>query len=196
MGEKMNKFIVIEGVDGAGKTMTAKSLEEKYSFKYHATPPEGYKLIRSYIGEHASPISRLLYYMAGNIDASIEIKKTLEGTNVICDRYLFSTIIAHSLRENIKWQETLKLIAPFESYLILPVKTFLLDIEPEEQIKRINLRNQGHHSSSDRIIIENEFLRTKFREIYLEIAQELDWPIINTTNRRLEDTVSEIAKHI
>src|SRR3989344_928106 len=136
MGEEMNKFIVIEGVDGAGKTMTAKSLERDYNFRYHATPPEGYKPIRGYISEHASPISRLLYYMAGNIDASINIEKTLREQDVICDRYLFSTIISHSLRENIKWQETFKLIIPFQNYLIIPVQTFLLDVEPEEQIKR------------------------------------------------------------
>lgn len=196
MDGKMNKFIVIEGVDGAGKTMAARSVEREYNFKYHATPPEGYKSIRSYISEYASPMSRLLYYMAGNIDASIGIRRTLEETGVICDRYLFSTIISHSLRENIQWQETLKLIAPFESYLIMPAQTFLLDIEPDEQIKRINLRNKGNHSSSDKIIIKNEFLRIKFRQIYLEIAQELGWPIINTTNKKLEETVNEIANQI
>jgi len=192
----MNKFIVIEGVDGAGKTMTAKSLERDYNFRYHATPPEGYKPIRGYISEYASPISRLLYYMAGNIDASINIEKTLREQDVICDRYLFSTIISHSLRENIKWQETFKLIIPFQNYLIIPVQTFLLDVEPEEQIKRINLRNNGNHSSSDRIILENEFLRLKFRTIYLEIAKELNWIIINTTHRKLEETVNEMVKFL
>ncbi len=192
----MNKFYVIEGVDGAGKTETARSLEKKYNFKYYSTPPAEYKPIRNYISEKATPISRLLYYMAGNLDASEEMKVLLESNNIICDRYLFSTIISHSVREKLDWRYTIDLILPYKEYLLSPERIILLDIEPEEQIRRINNRNKGENNSSDKIILENKILRDKFRVLYINLAQEYKWPIINTTHRRIEDVVKEFIQLI
>ena len=164
----MGKLIVFEGVDGAGKTETGRLLEKDYGFKYCATPPNGYKPLRAYMNETASPISRFLYYMAGNIDASREMKELLKADNVICDRYVFSTLVAHSIRENVPLEQMIELSKPYQDYLIVPDVTILLDVQPDEQIKRLNRRNKGNNSSSDRIILDNSDLRQKFRETYLE----------------------------
>lgn len=189
----MGKLIVFEGVDGAGKTETGRLLEKDYGFKYCATPPNGYKPLRAYMNETASPISRFLYYMAGNIDASREMKELLKADNVICDRYVFSTLVAHSIRENVPLEQMIELSKPYQDYLIVPDVTILLDVQPDEQIKRLNRRNKGNNSSSDRIILDNSSLRQKFRETYLEAAMRFGWQVIDTTGKSAEETVQELS---
>lgn len=191
MGMNMGKLIVFEGVDGAGKTETGRLLEKDYGFKYCATPPNGYKPIRAYMNETASPISRFLYYMAGNIDASSEMRELLKADNVICDRYVFSTLVAHSIRENLPLEQMIELSKPYQDYLVVPDVTILLDVQPDEQIKRLNRRNKGNNSSSDRIILDNSILRQKFRETYFEAAVRFGWPVIDTTGKSVEETLQE-----
>lgn len=194
METNIGRLIVFEGVDGAGKTETGRLLEKDYCFKYCATPPNGYKPIRSYMNETASPISRFLYYMAGNIDASHEIKNLLKADNVICDRYVFSTLVAHSIRENMPLEKMIELSKPYQDYLVVPDVTILLDVEPDEQIRRLNRRNKGNNSSSDRIILDNGNLRQKFRETYFEAAVRFGWPVIDTTGKSVRETVQCLVK--
>lgn len=193
MGMNMGKLIVFEGVDGAGKTETGRLLEKDYGFKYCATPPSGYKPIRAYMNETASPISRFLYYMAGNIDASSEMRELLKADNVICDRYVFSTLVAHSIRENMPLEQMIELSKPYQDYLIVPDVTILLDVQPDEQIRRLNRRNKGNNSSSDRIILDNSILRQKFRETYFEAAVRFGWPVIDTTGKSVDETLQELV---
>ena len=86
----------------------------------------------------------------------------------------------------------IELSKPYQDYLIVPDVTILLDVQPDQQIKRLNRRNKGNNSSSDRIILDNSSLRQKFRETYLEAAMRFGWQVIDTTGKSVEETVQEL----
>ncbi|MBU2638333.1 MAG: AAA family ATPase [Nanoarchaeota archaeon] len=190
----MKIFIALEGIDGAGKTSIGKMLEEKLGFAYYATPPQGYKPIRRFVSENAQPMARFLYYMAGNIDTSHAIKDMLKHNDAICDRYVFSTLIPHSIRERLTVEDMLQLFVPYRDHILMPDTTIVLDVEPEEQIRRLTQRNQGKNSSSDRLILENTVLRREFRERYIAVANRFNWPVIDTSGRDIEEIMKEVIE--
>ena len=85
----MNKFLVIEGVDGAGKTSIAQALVKSVGVRYFKTPGEHYGGIRKYVDESASPAAKFFYYISSVLNASDQISKALQTSHVVCDRYLW-----------------------------------------------------------------------------------------------------------
>ena len=91
----MSKFIVIEGVDGTGKSTVTASLAEMLGARAIKTPLPPMLEQRRYYDEEVSPLARFLFYLNGNIVVSDLVRQLLEDTDVVCDRYLDSTICFH-----------------------------------------------------------------------------------------------------
>jgi len=106
------KFIVLEGIDGAGTTTQARRLQERKGWGspvyLEAEPSHGPvgQLIRKYLGKEMEPISPKameLLFRADRLDHSINIiQPALEwNMHVICDRYYASTLAYQSA---VYWQ--------------------------------------------------------------------------------------------
>lgn len=192
----MNKhnFIVIEGVDGSGKTSVGERLAKKIDGAYFATPPEGYEDIRDYINEAASPEARFLYYLSSVIDVSDKIKKSKENKTSVCVRYVWSTLVYHAVLEETDLIEVKQMVKPFESYIVRPTKNVLLTVSKEEQIRRLNYRNGGNHTVSDKLSIEDESFRRSIEEAYTKLTEEESWIKIDTTNKSIDQVVDEIIE--
>jgi len=94
-GESLrNLIIAIEGIDGVGKTTTAKLLAKELGGEYVHTPLSDFKVCRE-LFENKNPVSRLFFYISALWDAWYEIDKISKEKIVIIDRYLLSTKVYH-----------------------------------------------------------------------------------------------------
>jgi thymidylate kinase len=93
----MNKLIVFDGCDGVGKTSCALELCKEIDAIYYKTPPKVFESIRAVIESVPNYDLRFYYYLSSVLYASEEIKKILENKHVVCDRYIYSTIVYHRI---------------------------------------------------------------------------------------------------
>ena len=187
----MPLFIVFEGIDGAGLTTHA-TLTEKFlqrmGFKVLLTkePTDGLigGLIRAALRKEwtADPATLQLLFAA---DRSRHVKKVIKpalkkGAHVISDRYLFSSLAYGSLNLSVEWLKTVN--SPFP----LPDITFLLDISPEEAVKRI----KGERFAVE--LFEEIEKLSKVRKAFLQLAEQYpNFYILKT-----DDEVEEVQKKI
>lgn len=83
--------IVLEGLDGVGKTTAATTLAERLGAKFLRTPPDCMRSFRPYF-DRADDASRKAFYEVGNFMAGEEAAATLaKGQSVVIDRYYAST---------------------------------------------------------------------------------------------------------
>lgn len=161
-------FIVIEGLDGSGKTTQARLLAKKLSKKYNiflTTEPSRGK-IGSYIREYylyekqrlPTDVEALLFAA----DRLEHVKKELvpaldEGKLVICDRYLHSSLAYQgSSGLSIDW------IRGINSKALQPDIGIFIDLAPEVVLKRLNRK---------RSVMETLETQQKVREIYLKFVE-------------------------
>ncbi|MCL4388086.1 dTMP kinase [Candidatus Marsarchaeota archaeon] len=134
-------FIVIEGIDGSGKTTQAKALCKSlsklgYGVVEEREPTDGAigKFIRQVLGEKIKIdlLSLQLLFVADRNEHVKAIKRTMESSIIICDRYYYSTI-AYGEASGIerKYLEEMNSIFP------APDKTFFINLSPEKAVKRL-----------------------------------------------------------
>ena len=142
------KFIVIEGVDGSGKTTVVallnRILKEK-GFKVITTgePTKGPigKIIRNYI-ENEKERDLIIEALLFAADRRWHIKNViLPGLNksnyVISDRYIYSSIAYQTVDSNIS-EEFIYMI---NKEVIKPDYAFFIDITPEKALKRLQRKH-------------------------------------------------------
>jgi len=187
------KFIVLEGIDGCGKTTQINALFEwlpksglihKNAALIKTREPGGSilgKEIRDMIlnNNKSNPPSNLtellLYYADRAEHISRIISPAIENGNwIICDRFSGSTLAYQGYGREIN----IDIIKKLENIVCQNVKpdlTFFLDITPEESIKRRKDR------VADRIESEGlEFLK-KVTDGFKLIALENNWEIIKAS---------------
>jgi dTMP kinase len=135
-------FIVIEGIDGSGKTTQAKALCRGleglgYKVTNEKEPTEGVigRFIRQALQDKVKIdlISLQLLFVADRNEHIKAIHREISNGIVISDRYYYSTIAyGEALGVKRDYLETLNSIFP------KPDKTFVLEIEPSEAFKRID----------------------------------------------------------
>mgnify|MGYP003571260717 CR=1 FL=1 len=155
------KFIIFEGIDSCGKSTQIKLLQKKFS-KYNipimftrepSNGPIGRLIRREYLSgkrkENGGIINKLceIDRMDHILNENNGISKNLKnGINVICDRYILSTI-AYSLYNRIDLDEKLfsqKVIEIYNRFLdnqgLKPDLILHIKIDPKVAIDRISKR--------------------------------------------------------
>ena len=121
-GARAGRFLVLEGIDGAGTTTQAQALAAELRREgrgVHVTrePSEGAigtLIRRALIGQHDfAPGAMALLFAADRVDhLSSEIEPALaRGEVVLCDRYLLSSLAYQGAQLPIEWVETLNALA-------------------------------------------------------------------------------------
>jgi len=140
-------FIVIEGLDGTGKSTTAKALADKLGGVALNTPLDKFKDVRPQLEEIYADESygRQLFYASTAIASSLQVQKELKDSPVVVlDRYWLSTQVYHSWRTQGAHFKLLEV----ESMLLKPDLTVYLELSLEERIKRLGGR--GGNTEEDR----------------------------------------------
>lgn len=197
----MGIFIVLEGIDGAGKSTQAKMLakwfeERGYDVVLTKEPTDTAfgKLIRRLVltggkegiidGARISKEAEALLFAA---DRAEHVKKLIEpalnaGKVVISDRYFYSSLAYQWARGlDLNWLINLNGFAPRADLVIL------LDLPVKESIKRINGRSI--RSEFDKIVE----LQKKVRENYLKLAEKFNEVRIINALAPVEDIHNDIT---
>ncbi len=169
----MSNFIVLEGIDGSGKSSVAKFFEEKHEKVFLTREPTDFsigKMAQKAAHEDTSPFKDLFLYLADRVEHTEVIKTKLdENFTVICDRYWGSTAAYQAAYEEIDLDYAEEIQEPF---ILKPDITFLFDLDPEISLERLsNRKRKSKYEKSD-------FLK-KVRENYLTLAERHDWTIID-----------------
>ncbi len=166
---KKGIFIVIEGLDGSGKTTQANLLAEKLSSSYrvHLTAEPSRGKIGTFIRESCLyehvrlPVeAEALLFAADRVEhMQSELKPALdEGKLVICDRYVYSTLAYQgSAGLSLDWIKTTNARA------LQPDFSIFLDVPPETVLERLQRKKS---------VMETLETQQKVREIYLKYVQK------------------------
>ncbi len=183
------RFIVLEGVDGTGKTTLAGRLADMIGDAAVTSEPTtgriGAVLRSGELGD-IPPAAEALLFAADRAIHTAEMEGILEsGRWVICDRYMASTVAYQSAAmgggADIEW-----LIEMQRHAVIEPDATFLLDMDPEESLRRVDSRGGGT-SRFEKL----DFLREVRRE-YLRLAERFGFSVIDASADR-DSVFSEVA---
>ncbi|MEP7162199.1 MAG: hypothetical protein ABI747_00330 [Candidatus Moraniibacteriota bacterium] len=91
-------ILVVEGVDGVGKTALAKALATALGFRYLYTPQPPLASIRKELESLRDPNTRFFYYLTSVVAIQKWIMERLESNQgVVIDRYIYSTLAMHQL---------------------------------------------------------------------------------------------------
>lgn len=178
MQKSRGKFIVFEGIDGAGKTTQLALLQSRLEEKgipavTTAEPtdhPEGKLLRRALAGEFRTTPAELAALftadrIAHNNDPVNGIRKLLEdGKTVLSDRYYYSTLAYQGALTDPDWALSLNLGCPD---ILRPDLCVFLDLLPEESMERIR---RGRNT---REIFETEEQLTRIRESFRSVFDRL-----------------------
>ena len=145
------KLIVLEGIDGSGKSSHARLLAERMAAEGYATqrtfePTDGAigTLLRRYLKGEISASERTIaaLFLADRLDhiqKADGLLATLEaGVNVVCDRYLYSSIAYNCASESVAWVADLNRTA---HDLLTPDLVVFLDLPASVMEQRLSHRN-------------------------------------------------------
>lgn len=135
-----NKFIVFEGIDGAGKSTLAKMISERLNYKYLTSIPDFLSASLSEVSKTNSPISTFHYFSLCNTIRSFEINKILTEKNVVLDRYIFSTFAYHRLLLGEEIETDIQLYKKSTSSILLPDCIFFITASRDVIKNRISMR--------------------------------------------------------
>ena len=123
-----------------------------------------------------SPFVEALLFAADRIEhLESEIIPALnEGTTVICDRYVFSSLAYQGASGiSLGWIETIN------KAILYPDLAIYIDIEPEKSMRRLN---------SKKSLMENLQTQTKVRDIYLKFVEDKKLTLVNGDNTKTKVT--------
>src|SRR5919109_3623898 len=137
-----NKFLVIEGCNGVGKSTITEYLSARVGASTFHYPPEFVSFRRDVrLDECLAPFPRLAYYLAATLHLSDLVRAQLKQSHVICDRYLASPLSLMIGESAIEESEARHLTEPFESYLCMPDLILLVTAKYAVASARIHKRS-------------------------------------------------------
>ena len=199
--ETINKgrFIVFEGIDGAGKTTQIERLAvrlraegRKVAVTAEPTASVSGGLLRDALaGIHKRTacemaalfvLDRIFHNVGPNgIEAMLA-----EGYDVICDRYYYSSMAYQGSQTDADWVRDMNLNCP---EIRRPDLCVFLDLSPEESMRRIAKDRTSTEIYEKKEILEA--VRTRFFGVFQELNDRVE--IIDTTGLSIDDVAERVA---
>lgn len=188
---KKGKFIVIEGLDGCGKSTISKQLQKKYNAVLLNALPNKIKPWLEIVGNTKIPEATFSYFTLCNLLKSQEIENIIgTGKNVILDRYFYTTYVYHQeiIKENFPSE-----IKDFYNNLIQPDLVIFLDVPQRIRTERIMSRKGELQWYGDAIS-----LKTDLTNNYFKLFRELKTKPLCVDNHKnsIEQSISLISQKI
>ena len=199
-GIKRGRFIVIEGIDGSGKSthipLLAKRLMDDGK-KVYTTAEPTISLTGGLLRDALSGVSKkttceiasmfLLDRIFHNVNPINGIEKFLsEGVDVICDRYYYSSLAYQGSETDFDWVLDMNLNCP---EIRKPDLCIVLDLSPEKSLERISKNRMVKE------IYEEKDRLEKFRKRYFDIFEMLKFTdniAVLDTDRDIESIADDI----
>ena len=204
MNNKRGRLIVLEGIDGAGKTTQAALLEAHLRSQGRevvrtAEPtglPTGVALRQALGGsvkksECEMAAMFVLDRIAHNLHPTEGLRAALErGADVICDRYYYSNLAYQGQTTDYEWVRRMNLDCP---EITRPDLCIYLDLLPEQSLERIR-------AGRDHVeIYENHETLERVRNAFLSVFRDPSIPdrieIVNAY-RTPEEIAADVARAV
>lgn len=158
-----NLLITVDGIDGVGKTTCTRLLTEKMQAVYYKTPSDIFERVRADIEVIGNVQVRFNFYLTATLYDSVKIGKLLSGQNVICDRYIYSTIAYHqALGCDLSYFNLDQLPIVFPDYAFY--------LFAREEVCRQRMNNRSNLSSSDINLENNLKLQRQIHQEFLKLS--------------------------
>lgn len=198
--QKRGRFIVFEGIDGAGKTTQIELLEKKLKAagrRVYRTAEPTESVTGGLLRDALAGISkRTACEMAAlftldrifhNVNPVHGIEKMLaEGIDVICDRYYYSTLAYQGSEIKGDWAFEMNLNCP---EIRRPDVCLFLDLTPEQSMARIAAGRVTQEIYENREKLEQ--VRRKFYSVF-DRLDEQEHVVILDASRSIEEIADEI----
>ncbi len=193
-------FIVIDGIDGCGKSSHARSLvsylrrkgrEVLFLKEPTGESPAGKRLAEALKSNNRPSPDEELRLFIGDRRWDVEnriLPALKEGKDIVMDRYYYSTIAYQGARGM-----DIEEIRRMNDFAPVPDLAIILDIDPEIAGERINRRGKGDYFE------DLDYLR-KVREIFLSMKDMPEVVIIDSsgpyqdTQKRIKEVVEGIIR--
>ena len=212
----MGKLIVIEGLDGSGKSTQLELLEQNLktmgidckavSFPNYQSPSS--TLVKMYLGgefgkkpEDVNAFAASVFY---TVDRFASFKSDwgnyyMDGGTVVSGRYTTSNAVhqCSKLPES-EWEKFLDWLYDFEYNKIAipkPDKVIFLDMPIEVSQKLLSKRYEGDEAKKDIHESDTEYLK-KCRKAALFTAEYSNWEIIPCSQNGEARTIADIADDV
>ena len=167
-------FIVVEGLDGTGKSTTAKALADALQGVFLNTPLDKFRPVRSELediyGEES--LARQLFYASTAVCSSNRITESLkENKHVIIDRYWYSTQVYHSWRTGSKHLA----LKEVEDLLVKPDMTVYLSLPLQARKTRVDARYGNTDEDFQTMTIESDAVLNALYRSYSEYPFSKKW---------------------
>jgi thymidylate kinase len=185
-----NRFYVIEGDNGVGKTSVINWLSQYPRIIRFKTPGMQYETIRDYVHQRGSLYSKLLYYTSSVLDVSLDIPKALENSTVFCDRYIASSFVDFLVLSKLEFKDIIPVYELTKKHLVMPDITVWIKCTHEERLRRCRQRNSGFNPRDNLTRHYSE----KTEEFYRMFSEyERNWYVIDSTEKSLEEVCQEVT---
>jgi dTMP kinase len=183
-------FVTFEGVDGSGKTTQANLLAGALGPDVVATrepggTPLGEEVRRLLLeGVEMSAWAEAALFAAARAElvARVIAPALAAGRDVVCDRYVDSSLAYQGIARGLGVDEVLELNLVATGRL-LPDHTFVVEVDPEVALAR--------SSPSDRIEREGESFQRTVAEAYRSLAEMYPERITRVDGNRPADEIAE-----
>lgn len=190
-----NKFLVIEGCNGVGKTTITEYLIARLGAASFHYPPEFVSFRRDvHLDQSVAPLPRLVYYLAATLHLSDLVRAQLAQNHVICDRYLASPLSLMIGESAIEEAEARQLTEPFESYLCIPDLTLL--VTAEHSVVSARIHNRALKSGlltpvAQRMVESKDFFRKRenaCRRLAMRLGPVVELDTTNLSPEEMHDS--------
>lgn len=193
-----HRFIVVEGIDGAGTTTASKRLVEHFTAGgvkalWTREPTDGPigKLIRQMLRcevEHPGPRAMATLFTADRIEhcAQVIFDNVVQGTIVVCDRYYYSTFVyqdMQSLMRNAEWFRSMT-----EPVTFTPDLTLVFDVDPD--VAKVRREQRGGKKE----LFDRDASQRRFASGYASIDEHFpnDWIVHVDANQPVDDVFRDV----
>ena len=204
MSENRGRFIVIEGIDGAGKTTQIELLASRLRasgrtvcITAEPTASVSGGLLRDALGgiSERTPCEMAALFVLDRIFHNVNpngINAMIEkGIDVICDRYYYSSLAYQGSQTDFEWVKGMNLNCP---EIRIPDLCIFLDLSPEESFKRIS-KERTTTELYERIDTLNS-VRKRFFEVFDILKNRDNIKVIDTTGDGIDEVAAKISRVI
>lgn len=162
-------FLVVEGLDGTGKSHVSGALSDRLGLELRGTPPAYIKHLKEFFNEQGEPIKRA-YFSFGNYLAAHEVNTSKLNQGNVMDRYWHSTAayaLSHELTSNIKTSITqADFVWPHD--LLQPDLVLFLVVSEEIRVAR-HAKRGTTNTKEEKLLTNNGIFRENLKASYLQI---------------------------
>jgi len=163
-------FIVIEGLDGSGKSKLSEYLADKLELDLLRTPPPRIHHLKEFFDQQIEPIRRA-FYSFGNYLAAQTVSRSKFDHGIVMDRYFHSTAayaLAHELSSHASPGETTMADYNWPDDLLKPNVVLFLVVSEEVRRQRHAFRNTTN-TPEEQKLASNGIFRQNLIDSYLQI---------------------------